>query len=120
MSDVMFYGILRMPYELAMSDELSRSQFYSTARAAATRIENLEAEIERMRATSNKLDSLKGSAYAYQVSTPEQQAHIDNLFVQMERQIAARNIDRERRKGQQAFEGDEKRVGDRRKSSREL
>ena len=120
MSDVMFYGILRMPYEMAMEGDISRRQFYSTAQDAATRVENLEAEIERLRTISNKLDGLKGSAYAYQVSTPEQQAKIDEMFVQMERQIAARNVDRERRQVQVAYEGDEKRVGDRRKSSREL
>ena len=120
MSDVMFYGILRMPYEMAMEGEISRRSFYSTAQAAATRVENLEAEIEQLRAISNKLDGLKGSAYAYEVATPERQAQIDALFVQMDQQIAARRVDRERRQVNQAYEGEEKRVGDRRKSPREL
>jgi outer membrane murein-binding lipoprotein Lpp len=114
----MFYGILRMPYEMAMEGEISRRSFYSKAQEAATRVENLEAEIERLRGISNKLDGLKGSAYAYQVSTAEQQANIDNLFVQMERQIAARNIDRERRQVQQEYEGEDKRLQDRRKGPR--
>ena len=42
MSDVMLYGILRMPYELAMNDEVSRFQFYKNAQRAADRIEELE------------------------------------------------------------------------------
>ncbi len=31
MSDVMLFGVLRMPYEMAMSSELSRRQFYVRA-----------------------------------------------------------------------------------------
>lgn len=42
MSDVMLYGILRMPYELAMNDEVSRFQFYKNAQRAGDRIEELE------------------------------------------------------------------------------
>lgn len=38
MSDVMLFGVLRMPYELAMSTELSRKQFYDRAKYAADRI----------------------------------------------------------------------------------
>lgn len=120
MSDVMFYGILRMPYEMAMEGEVSRRQFYSTAQTAADCIESLQAEIARMRAISNKLDGLKGSAYAYEVATPEKQAQIDALFAQMDVQIAARRVDRERRQLQQAYEGDDKRLQDRRKSPHEL
>jgi hypothetical protein len=39
MSDLMLLGVLRMPYELAMSDELSRLQFWERAQEAANRIE---------------------------------------------------------------------------------
>lgn len=120
MSDLMFYGILRMPYEMAMDGEVSRRQFYSTAQAAATRVENLEAEVERLRAISNKLDGLKGSSYAYEVATPERQAQIDALFAQMDKQIAARRVDRERRQAQVAYEGEDRRIEDRRKSPRDL
>lgn len=41
----MFYGILNMPYELAMGDELSRFQFYKTAQRAAERVAELEKEL---------------------------------------------------------------------------
>lgn len=43
MSDVMFYGVLRMPYEMAMGDEMSRRQFYARAQEAADRVEKAEA-----------------------------------------------------------------------------
>ena len=43
MSDVMLFGVLRMPYELAMSDELSRRQFYERAQEAADRLAALAA-----------------------------------------------------------------------------
>ena len=39
MSDVMLLGVLRMPHELAMADDLSRSQCWSRAAEAADRIE---------------------------------------------------------------------------------
>ena len=42
MSDVNFYGVLQMPYELAMSDELSRRQFYSVVQEAVKRLHKLE------------------------------------------------------------------------------
>lgn len=42
MSDLMLYGVLRMPYEMAMGDELSRYQFYQRAQEAATRLEKAE------------------------------------------------------------------------------
>ncbi len=39
MSDLMLLGVLRMPYEMAMDNELSRRQFYDRAQQAADRIE---------------------------------------------------------------------------------
>lgn len=39
MSDVMLFGVLRMPYEMAMSDELSRYQFWQRAQEAASRMD---------------------------------------------------------------------------------
>jgi hypothetical protein len=39
MSDIMLLGVLRMPFEMAMSDDLSRLQFHERARKAADRIE---------------------------------------------------------------------------------
>jgi hypothetical protein len=42
MSDVMLFGVLRMPMEMAMADDLSRMQFYQRAQQAADRIEELE------------------------------------------------------------------------------
>lgn len=56
MSDVMFYGVLRMPYELVMSDELSRRQFYSRAQEAADRVAQLEADARRAAPSSPVAD----------------------------------------------------------------
>lgn len=54
MSDLMFFGVLRMPYEMAMENELSRRQFYDRAREAADRVEAAERRIAELesRATS--------------------------------------------------------------------
>lgn len=43
MSDLMFYGVLEMPYALAMSDEISRLQFYQRAQQAVARLKAAEA-----------------------------------------------------------------------------
>lgn len=48
MSDLMLLGVLRMPLEMAMSDELSRAQFHDRAQQAADRIEADADAIERM------------------------------------------------------------------------
>lgn len=43
MSDVMLFGVLRMPYEMAMGNALSRRQFWQRAQEAADRLEAAEA-----------------------------------------------------------------------------
>ena len=45
----MFYGILNMPYEMAMNDELSRYQFYQTVRQALEKISKLEDENKKLK-----------------------------------------------------------------------
>ena len=49
MSDVMFYGILRMPIEMAMNDSLSRFQFYQTVQQALERIQRIEEENKKLK-----------------------------------------------------------------------
>lgn len=44
MSEVMLFGVLRMPYEMAMRDELSRLQYYGRGQEAADIIEALQAK----------------------------------------------------------------------------
>lgn len=39
MSDAMMFGIAKMPYELAMSDELSRRQFYANTQRLVAALE---------------------------------------------------------------------------------
>lgn len=50
MSDVMLFGILRMPFDLAMSDEISRHQYWQRGQQAVNEIEKLRAEVEQLRA----------------------------------------------------------------------
>lgn len=50
MSDVMMFGIAKMPYELAMSDELSRRQFYANTQRLAAALEAAREDAERWRA----------------------------------------------------------------------
>jgi hypothetical protein len=69
MSDVMLFGVLRMPYELAMADEVSRFQFYDRAQEAAQRIEDYEEVLEDHRRLVRELDVLlHGDAAAKQAS----------------------------------------------------
>lgn len=55
MSDTMLFGVLRMPYELAMSDELSRLQFYGRSQQAADEIERLREELGHEESRVNDL-----------------------------------------------------------------
>ena len=41
MSDVMLFGVLRMPYEMVMDNEMSRRQFYDRAQQAADELERI-------------------------------------------------------------------------------
>ena len=43
MSDVMFYGVLTMPYELAMGSEFGRLQYWQRTQEAVKRIKAAEA-----------------------------------------------------------------------------
>ena len=42
----MLFGVLRMPFDMAMETDLSRFQFYERAQQAADRIEKLETALE--------------------------------------------------------------------------
>jgi hypothetical protein len=48
MSDLMLYGVLRMPYEMAMGNELSRRQFYGRVQEVVNRMEAAEAKLEEL------------------------------------------------------------------------
>jgi hypothetical protein len=45
MGDVMLYGVLRMPFDMAMSSYLSQRQFYDRVQEAARRLESAEARL---------------------------------------------------------------------------
>ena len=55
MSDLMLFGVLRMPHELAMADELSRRQYWERGQQAADEIEQLQAENKRQQIMLNHL-----------------------------------------------------------------
>lgn len=56
MSDVMLMGVLKMPYELAMSSELSRLQFHGRAQEAAERIESLQAKVAELERDAKRFE----------------------------------------------------------------
>lgn len=66
MSDVMLFGVLRMPYEMAMEGEISRLQFYNRAQEAADRIERVESELAALRAAAGSLIKAKGRYHTEQ------------------------------------------------------
>ena len=64
MSDTMLLGVLRMPYELAMSTELSRRQFYERALEAADRIaEAVQPTQERKPLTESQVANVLWAAH---------------------------------------------------------
>ena len=69
MSDVMLYGILSMPYEMAMSDELSRFQFYKTVQRLLEKDSQQQAEIER----------LSNDNYKFINAMAKKDSHIESL-----------------------------------------
>ena len=56
MSDTMLLGVLRMPFDLAMSTPTAQIQYYHRGVQAADEIEKLRADIERMRADIERLE----------------------------------------------------------------
>ena len=48
MGDVMFFGILRMPYEMAMETETNRFQYWQTGQEAANEIERLRGALKEI------------------------------------------------------------------------
>lgn len=55
MSDVTIFGIAKMPYELAMGDEMSRRQFYANTQRLATALEAAWAERDALKAENDRL-----------------------------------------------------------------
>jgi len=65
-SDVMLFGVLRMPYEMAMEGEIARLQFYNRAQEAANRLERVESELTALRAAAGALIKAKGRYHTEQ------------------------------------------------------
>ena len=49
MGDVMLFGVLRMPYDMAMADEFTRYQYHQRGLQAADAIEALRAQLAEAR-----------------------------------------------------------------------
>ena len=49
MGDVMLFGVLRMPYDMAMADEFTRYQYHQRGLQAADAIEALQAQLAEAR-----------------------------------------------------------------------
>lgn len=127
MSDMMFYGVLRMPYELAMGGgEINRLQFYSRVQECATRCEQAESALEELREAvssfirakgrfhteqgykslvdafdksgPNVQSSLYGAAKHYMESSEKQRERIDDAIKQADSIINAHRESRDRRK----------------------
>ena len=64
MGDAMFFGVLRMPYEMAMADEMSRHQFHSRAQEAADRVEQMMDELDALRRENAALKAQPTKALA--------------------------------------------------------
>lgn len=45
MSDIMLFGVLRMPFEMAMGDDIARRQYWQRGQQAANEIERLRNEL---------------------------------------------------------------------------
>lgn len=69
MSDVMLHGVIEMPYDMAMSNEMSRRQFYSRAQQALRERNEAHAEIK----------ALKSDIEGYVTVNAELMAEIDDV-----------------------------------------
>ena len=74
MSDLMLFGVLRMPQDLAMADEFSRHQFYDRAQQAADRLEHLQATARAVIAAFEALGQTQSPVMVYQGREVCQQA----------------------------------------------
>ena len=61
MSDAMLLAILEMPKDLAMSDELSRHQYWQAGQRAAHEILQARAEVERLREVLSRISVEPGA-----------------------------------------------------------
>lgn len=50
MSDIMLLGVLRQPFESALSTEMARRQYWQRGKQTAAEIERLQDEVERLEA----------------------------------------------------------------------
>ena len=90
MSEVMLFGVLHMPYELAMSNELTRRQFHDRAQEAADLIGRLQADLSDARKST---DFWKAEYLAGNDLIEQQAARIKELEKDAERYRWLRDTD---------------------------
>jgi hypothetical protein len=61
MSDTMLLGVLRQPFEMALSTEWDRRQYWQRGKQAAAEIERLQDEVARLRKDAERYRWLRSS-----------------------------------------------------------
>ena len=79
MSDIMLLGILRMPFDLALSTPIAQIQYYQRGVQAADEIEKLRAEVDRL---TDELDATRAEMERLRA---EHRAEIERLRADIER-----------------------------------
>lgn len=79
MSDTMFYGVLRMPIDMAMGNEISRLQFYSRVQECANRCEAAE---ELVAAQIRKIGQLSLRIADVGIEKAHIQSHLEERTVE--------------------------------------
>jgi hypothetical protein len=91
MSDVMLYGILNMPYEMAMNDELSRFQFYQTVQQLLEKDSQQQAEIEALKQSkfdaNNKVNLTDEEIIEVHINTPFIDGYLNKNLIDFARAI---------------------------------
>ena len=61
MSDVMLFGVLKMPYEMAMESELSRIQFYQRVQQLVARVEAQQPQRTEQEPVGKVVEAVEGA-----------------------------------------------------------
>lgn len=69
MSDEMLFGVLRMPYELAMGSEIARRQYHQRGIEAAEEIEQLQERVKVLELDKARLDWLESDPRLAELTT---------------------------------------------------
>ena len=88
MSDLMFYGVLRMPYKMAMENVMSRVQFYERAQTAADRVQAADMRIDVLERFVASCAEMVGETVVGDMLAANARAVLGGRDVQQERAAA--------------------------------